>query len=293
MKAVVYVETSPQDHLDSALAFKDGLQHHGIDVIRQPMNGLYYPYGEDFAVIFGINKKGVEKGRQRGGVIAALEEKGIPFIVLEKGFVRRDEYFHVGWNGLNGHANQPGEHYYPYSWAQYRWDKLGVELKPMRPDVDDSVVLLCGQVPWDATVQDTDHGDWCLRTFDHLRALSSRHVVFRPHPKASGYDYGIMVQSEVPYEEDLARAYAVVSYNSTTSALALIEGVHTFVSDRMSIAWPVAQRDLSFINDPPVISDDERQNWANRLAFQQWTANEMRNGECWEHMQWYFEDDPV
>lgn len=262
----VFAPSHPSDHVASLSAFAEGLKARGVDHF---MRGMTYRKC-DVAVVFGVRKDRVPVSYARGQVIA--DHNG-PHIVLEKGFVRRDEYFHVGWNGLNGRADFRNQ-----GMPADRWKKLGVELQPRKHG---EKVVVCGQVPWDASVQHTNHIQWCQKAVAELNRITRREVVFRPHPKA-GIDYGVNCPVSLgSLAEDLSDAHAVVTFNSNSAVEALIEGVPVFAFDKGSMALRVANTDLYDIDNPRFI---EREPWASDLAYAQWSLDEMSSGECWDHI---------
>ncbi len=269
----------PADHIKAGLSFAEGLLTHGIKPVVFPLDGIVRHC--DVAVVFGRGKHRVPASWPREAVIRNQVAHQRPYILLEKGFVKRDEYFHVGWNGHNNNADFRNEGSPPD-----RWEKLGVELKPW--DTGGDTVLLCGQVPWDSTVEHTDHRLWLRETYRALIRLSDAKVVFRPHPlgpSAADIFEGNLSEvslSDKDLEADFARAWSIVTYNSTVGTDAAIAGKPVFVENDASMAWPVANRDILDIDVPKRI---ERQQWANDLAYAQWTLAEMESGECWEHLK--------
>jgi UDP:flavonoid glycosyltransferase YjiC (YdhE family) len=73
---------------------------------------------------------------------------------------------------------------------------------------------------------------------------------------------------EVPFEEDLAEAFCVVTHSSNTAVEAILAGVPAFVLGQ-SAAQPFACNDLKMIEAPFVLADN------------QWTLKEIREGKAW------------
>lgn len=227
----------------------------------------------DVMVIFGLVKNSFPKSHRKADLLRA--HRG-PVVVVERGFVRRDDYCSVGLNGINGAAdhcnrNSPGD----------RWAALGVELRPwVRRD---GPVLVVGQVPWDVTVQHTDHPQWCRDTVRAVRRMGYE-PIFRPHPKAMHkVDYGVDCPLDTgPLPETLDRVSHVVTWCSNTAVDAAVQGVPVIACDRMSMASPVAGKTLLDLFDPYT---PDRLQWANDLAYTQWTRDEMRAGKAWEHIK--------
>ena len=153
---------------------------------------------------------------------------------------------------------------------------MGIEFKPWRYSED---ILLCGQVPWDASVDHTYHQEWIHVTAERLKVLTKRKILFRPHPQAPlppftgiGYQTGPV---------DWERIHACVTFNSNTAVEAALAGVPVFVDDIGSMALRIANRKLDAIEAPALPS---REQWAYDLAYCQWTPSEMMEGKTWNHL---------
>ena len=231
----------------------------------------------EVAVIFGVYKSKVPVSYPRGEIFRRQREQKLDVVVLETGYINRgseeSHHYAAGFNGLNGRADFRNKGMPPD-----RFEALGAELKPKSQGED---IILCAQVPWDASVEGTDHLAWLKWTANELGRFSRRKAVFRPHPLVKldplpGFEY-----STVPLAEDLKRAWAVVTFNSNSGVEATVSGVPVFVADKGSMAWEVANKRLSEIESPKIF---ERRQWANDLAYAQWTPAEMREGLTWRHL---------
>lgn len=234
------------------------------------------------AVVFGFFKKSVPVSIPRGRIFLEQRRRHLDVVVLETGYLFRgagpDDYYAVGLNGLNGRADfrnagSPGD----------RLDELvarrGLAVAPWRSD--GSRIVVCGQVPWDASVDHIDFRAWAEATVQELGTLTSMEIVFRPHPlhrmppiRGSSY-------SDRTLDEDLADAFAVVTFNSNAGVDAAVRGVPVFAADPGSMALAVANRDLGRICDP---ERPDRGQWLRNLAYAQWTPAEMRRGDTWRHL---------
>lgn len=260
-----YLNSYNSDHCRIMRAFARGSGGKLLDASQ------YKP--SPVAVIFGMCKSTFAPSHQKGRII---EQHMGKLLVLERGFVRRDEYWSAGWSGINGGADFNTAKALPSD----RWDALGVELKPWRQGGE--FVLVCGQVPWDVTVQHTDHLAWCQHIVLWL-LLEGYQVRFRPHPYAvkRGVQYGVRCPLSDPrasLQDDLQGALACVTYNSNAGVEALIEGVPVLVDGPRSMAAPLASPSIR------ELKREERQPWASALAYSQWTEAEMQQGLPWRHL---------
>lgn len=249
--------------------------YEGCPEDKELVEGFHYEHS-DVAVIFGMHKSKVKKSWPRGAIFRQQRDKKLDVIVLETGYVNRGDgenhHYAAGFNGMNGRANFRNK-----SMGPERWAKLGVQLKPYsRGDR----VILCAQVPWDASVDHHEHLAWAVETASILKNMTMRPVVFRPHPlaplpKIAGCEY-----STRPFAEDLKTAHCVVTFNSNSAVEALIEGKPVIAYDEGSMVWKLANKKLDLEN----LYCPERQQWANDLAHAQWTPDEMRQGLAWKHL---------
>jgi hypothetical protein len=224
----------------------------------------------DVAVVFGVYKSKVPISYPRGIVIAEQRKRGLDVIVLETGYINRGDgesnHYAAGYNGLNGradfrNADSPGD----------RAEKLKVVLQPWRQGGEH--ILLCGQVPWDASVDHISFNAWLSMKREAIGRVTGRPVRFRPHPQIAKPDMSL--------EEDLEDCWTVVTFNSNTGVDAVLRGVPVFADDAGSMAYPVANKDISQIENPQT---PERTQWLSNLAYTQWTPEEMRQGLAWAHL---------
>ena len=231
----------------------------------------------EVAVVMGVHKKAVPASFKRGQVIAEQKKRGFDSLILETGYINRgagaSHHYAVGWNGLNGRADfrnagSPGD----------RAQKLG----PLEDWKYGEHILLCGQVPWDASVDFTNHQAWLAEAADNIIAVSPRDVVFRPHPLAPLPNIaGCRYSKSKSLTEDLADCHCVVTFNSNSAVEALVGGIPVFAFDQGSMVWPVANKDWMALENPLRL---DRTQWYNDLAYAQWTPEEMRSGETWRHI---------
>ena len=233
----------------------------------------------DVAVIFGVYKSKVPKSFARGEVFRQQRVKNLDVIVLETGYINRGDgenhHYAAGFNGLNGRADFRNR-----GMPDDRVKKLGVSLKPWRKD--GKHVLLCGQVPWDASVESChDYLGWLQYISGQIRYHTKREVRFRPHPLAPVSPLVGCTHSTVPIQEDLKDCWAVVTYNSNSSVEAVLEGVPAFTFDAGAMAKDVSSQWLQELERPYMPA---REQWLNDLCYAQWNLEELRSGEAWRHL---------
>lgn len=181
-----------------------------------------------------------------------------------------------------------------------RWNKLssnlGIQLKDYRTNGDHILLLLQRNGGWSMGGYDVQ--DWAISTIDALRQFTDRPIVIRAHPgdKAARtyldpnsphckikFSKRVRLSTNPNLVDDLRNCWAAVNYNSSPVVGAAIEGYPIFVSDpTKSQCAEIANVDFSQIENPQLL---DRQPWVERLSMFHWNFDELRSGECWQHMK--------
>ena len=176
-----------------------------------------------------------------------------------------------------------------------RWEKisqnLNIHLKPWR--THGNHILLCLQRNGGWSMGHNNVVTWANQTIAQLRQHTSRPIVIRAHPgDKAAKEYvnqisgtNIRVSTNPSLVTDLQNCWAAINHNSSPVVGAAIQGVPIFVTDILkSQCKDIANTDLSQI-ETPVMPD--RLSWAQRLSMFHWNFDELRSGECWQHMRRY------
>jgi hypothetical protein len=201
---------------------------------------------------------------------AAHRQNGSDVLVMERGYLGdRFAWTSLAWNGLNGYGRVPEP---PQDGGMRFRAHFGHLVKPWNPDGE--YVLICGQVPGDQSLKGQDLVPWYAEQAARYRDAGHA-VFFRPHPLAArrGPIPSIPGAPTLTGELSaaLARAHLVVTYNSNTGVDALLAGKPTHVEDRGGMAYGIGQA--------------ERMDWLARLAWRQFTLDEIHSGFAWEHVR--------
>lgn len=236
------------------LALKPGAPHQAqhAAALREGLARHGVGRHRDFVAVWGW----------RGG--QAYRAAGREVLVLERGYLGdRFAYTSIGWNGLNGRAEFPA---CPDDGGA-RFRSMGLALAPWQSGGD--YVLIVGQVPGDAALHGKDLRGWYA---DQARKSCGLPVRFRPHPLAhkrgpvwpvpgTTMDRGTLADA-------LAGAAVVVTYNSNAGVDAVVAGRRATCDDEGSMIWGLRPED--------------RERWAHRLAWKQWSLDEIRSGVALE-----------
>jgi len=245
-------------------------------------NSILYPLEDgyvdcDIAVIFGMWKKSYPSPTKQ----AVLERhSGTSLLVVEQAFVRRGAYWSMGWGGINGNAEFRVDAATPLD----RWRLIGVRAQQWERNRPGQPFVVCGQVPWDVTVQDTDHPAWCVAAVNHFYKRGVP-VMFRPHPRLlpdwqKHYPNIPPVPISVgPLRHALQQARALVTWNSNTGVDGVVNGIPVIACDRGSRAWAVSSHSLD-----DKLSFPARTTWLAGIGYSQWSLGEIRAGLAWQHL---------
>mgnify|MGYP003116471544 CR=1 FL=1 len=268
---------------------KSGLSKVGVEY--EVLNESEYR-PSDIAIIFGIYKKKGKNHLDRKFIIETQRSMGKDIIIMERGYINRDAYHSVGWNGLNGNAN-----FCNINMPNDRLKMLNIDIKPWR--TSGKHILLCGQVPWDSQLRHLNGSrkkgrgylEWCNSILTLIRNYTNRKIVFRIHPEISEthpelFSFvknfkNISISRNKSIFKDLEKCHAVVCYNSNSAVDAAIMGIPIFTCDPSAIAWEVSNKRIKRIEDPRKIP---REQWLRNIAYAQWSLKEISEGLPWLHL---------
>lgn len=242
------------------VAFSDGLKVCGHRVIDRSASDYGAGQVERFDAVVITGLRG--KGRTIRDDYAAV---GVPVVVIDYGYLARVSGV-ATWNtghwqiGLGG-LNKPP----PFPCPSDRFDALGITIKA-RSRGGRPVVL--GQ-----HVGDPSHGFSRQQMQAWAQRLCDEHgASWRPHPDSPGVEVRAE-RADGPLGDVLASASVVYTLCSTAGLDALLAGVPAVAEMPERSCWG----ELSGEKLPTVA---RRAELCARLAYGQWTIDEMRSGEA-------------
>jgi len=149
-----------------------------------------------------------------------------------------------------------------------RFQQLNIQVSDWRKTGDH--ILVCPSSPTMEKFHDI--AEWTANTVAQLKKHTDRPIKIRSKPRKLGRS-GPMA-ADVPFEQDCANAWAVVTSFSLAGVEAATMGVPVFCD----LAGPCAQlgnTDISSI-ERPILAD--RRSWVNTLAYYQYTESEIQKG---------------
>lgn len=236
------------------LAMIEGLRANGIAAIASPNRAVA---NTDLIVCWGWR------------IAEPLVRAGKKVLIMERGYIGdRFKYSSLAWNGLNGYGR-----FAEIDDGGKRFSEVA-ELKPWKQDGD--FVLVMGQVPGDQSLKGKSLIPWYEKVINEASTHYDMPVFFRAHPLA--YKRGTFPPPRgagvvnCSLELALEKAAVVVTFNSNSGVDAAISGTPVVAYDEGSMAWPVSTHNVLEISRPC------RENWAYKLAWKQWTIEEIKSG---------------
>jgi hypothetical protein len=188
------------------------------------------------------------------------EDAGGTVLVAENGYLGRD------WRSGHWYALAKNFHNGAGDWkvgGPERWDSWGVEPQPWRDGRE--IVVLATRHIGPAGVAEP-HG-WSTAIAEQLRKQTHRPVRIRRHPGE---------RPATPLEQDLADAWAVVTWGSGAALKALMMGVPVFYGFPQWIGASAGKRIEEGIAERAM---PDRLPMFRRLAWAMWSTDEISTGE--------------
>ena len=207
--------------------------------------------------------------------------KHIPLITVGRCmFGSRHDMVAIGWDGFNGVADFCLDDEMPDD----RWQKHGHSLTSVRYGDADGYVLVCGEF--------REMGKW----YGAMREiLAGEDVCFRPHPFKTGQAVPGWRFARKVGQDDLSSLFpdcrVVITYDSIAGCDAVLAGVPSIACGENSMARPVSfnsWRHFRKFYEDGLPDETEgkmsKPQWANRLAYCQWSHDEIEAGDFWTHL---------
>lgn len=261
MKIIVHIEPTLAHHAKYLKPLAKAMKKAGHDVAVR-MN--FVPGACDLVVFWG---HGVRTQNLRDRQIAA----GKDYLVAEAAvFGKQLDMISLGFNGCRGEAE-----YEIGPDPDARLKMLGLEATPWiggdKKLGKKRVVFVVGQMGSDSIVAGVNQHQF----FHDAIVAGGKKTIFRQHPKGGVLPRIKCKIHDGDFDDMIKRASCVVTISSTAAVGAVLAGVPVIAVDPRSMAYDVAGHDLEDMKSPPMPDRDE---WLRKLAFVQWTPDELADG---------------
>jgi hypothetical protein len=264
MRVAVYMigGTARTRHVGVAMA--EGLARCGVHVtVEERWRGVM----ADVAIAYGWNHE---------PVFSAYRDAGNQFVYWDMGYWdrrppenKKDGYHRLAVNGWDTADTMlrcmPGD----------RFARANIQLKPWGSK--GRMIVLAGMSGKAAGTHGFKLGQWERTTFAQLQTVTDRPIYIRAKPTGD--------QAKIePIADLLSRCHMLITHHSNAAMDALIAGIPFHA--RKGVGKILAPQSAPLpIEDYPAISDNERLQLMQDIAYAQWRPSEMRTGEAWEHIK--------
>ena len=251
-------------------------------------------------------------------VFSFVEMSNKPYMIFETAVFKRqartgdwlDWHWRLGWwhllaPGKFNNRNSPPDRWLALKQRQklevLPWRKQGKHILIPLQKNNDSVVQ---------TMMDRygSMRNWLNRTIQDIRKYSDRPILIRPsaktnplswadaerlpnvsisttykdNPSTDGTKFTKNIEGGPGLLTELAAAWAVVGYNTSTLFESITDGIPTVSLDPDALTGPCSIP-IELIEDPPM--DIEREQWLYNMAYISWSMDEIQRGVAWEHLK--------
>jgi hypothetical protein len=127
---------------------------------------------------------------------------------------------------------------------------------------------------------------WTEQKIKLIQQHTDMPILLRPHPgkmvnPTALIRPGVTVSDPTRYSllNDLKHAAGAFVFNSSSGVAAILQGVPLWVDDPSGVCRPVANTDISTIQNPVM---PDRTQWLNNLSACHWTDEESRQGRVYK-----------
>jgi hypothetical protein len=243
----------------------------------QPLDSDFFDYHYDVAV---DHNQLVLRGILKHKIMKKCLADGNNFYYMDSGYVGNNvgdrnsqgikQYHRIVLNDLQHRIIRPR--------PSDRWDLLGVKTHP-RLYGHKIIVAAPDEKP--CKHYGINQQQWINDTVAEIKKHTDRPVEVRE--RAALRIDRVMNQ---PLSQLLTQdVHALVTFNSVAAVESILAGVPAFVMAPSHVAEPVANRDLSKIENPFYPDQDLLDAWCHSMAYGQYHVRELKNGTAFRMMQ--------
>lgn len=252
-----------------------GLRNIG-DTPRMYDSREYRGVRADYAVFYGLSC----------GLDTIFKEyrENATAIYVDLGYWRRRiSGRYDGYHKMTINSRHPTEYFQNRKHDPLRFKALGVPLQAWKPRPKHGKILLAGMSEKASHAERIAHQSWERKALEAIRQHSRIPVIYRPKPscKRSQPIQGAGFDKVSPLAGVFKNCHAVVTRQSNTAIDGLLAGVPVFCE--YGAASVLGLSDLSLIETPSY--PDGRQQWAEDIAWCQFTPGEIATGLPFKHFK--------
>ena len=214
-------------------------------------------------------------------------DAGIHTVYLDKGYLRGGdggpvktwEYWRIA---VDGH--HPTRYLMEMNVKPDRWERLGIRVAPWR--TEGRHVVFAGSSEKYHQFYNLRHPtDYAVGIVRKIGKVCSRPVIYRPKPSwrgavaVAGSEFSV----EGSIADALEDAWCLVTHGSNAAYDALVAGVPAVILGD-AVTKPISSTEIDEVPNPLLASEKQRMKLLHALAHCQWTVQEMREGQAWQHV---------
>lgn len=199
----------------------------------------------------------------RWPVLRHAQAEGRDWYYGDHAYIGRGKYYRITKNAYqhDGRGNAPSDRFRVFRRSIQAWRKDGKH------------ILICPNSAIYFQLHGLDVDVWLHEVTETLRQYTDRPIRVRWKTQ----------RAEIPIDQDLVRAWAVVVFSSAAALDALIAGVPIFTLAPFAASVRMGLTDLSQIESP--LRPPGRDGFLSNLCANQWTIQEILRGDAWRALQ--------
>ena len=227
---------------------------------------------------------------------------GKNFICCETSLLGRQKVthkFNENWFriGINGFLANTANFNTPMQSSLCRWEMIqelrGIEVLPWKKS-DGQYITICLQLPGDASLQGADISDWMLQTCRTIREHTDFPIKIRlPQLQRTFKQECIAQATSLPnvslengtkenLNKTIDESSFVCTFSSGMGIDAIIRGTPVYAESKASFVHSISTDITNAIAGN--FNTPDRDNIFSRLAYCQWSTEEIESGAAWKHL---------
>jgi hypothetical protein len=268
MRLAVFPKYAARNSGPVIQALIQGFQRHGVTI--EPES-----FCSDAVIIWSQLWAG--RMRHNREVYQHYRTHDRPIVIVDAGCINRGQTWRIS---TDRHCLIAGSGH-----DASRLQEIGLMIDPWRCKRGSDVLIALQRTDSNQWQGMPDISTWLGSMILEIRRHSDRPIRVRPHPRNNvSYQHtDVIIEPPTPllgtyddydFPRSLDQAWCVINWNSSPGVIATLSGVPAFVG-ATSMAAPVANQDFAYLENPGM---PDRSQWANDLAWTEWTVTEMQHG---------------
>lgn len=249
------------------ICLSKNLSDEYINMFAYGANMIIRDYDFDFG-----NNPIMIRSMSKGPLIKWCLENNHTFYYMDSGYIGNYKYVGNpnGWKLWHRIVKNDLQHNTIVDRPSDRWDALSYKIEKRKKG---NHILLVTPSEKPCKFYGVDRDKWIEDTILEIKKYTDRPIVVRNKTARSK-------RITNPIFNDLKNCHALVTYQSIAAVESVLYGVPAFTL-APTAADPVADKDLSKLENPSFQDQDKIYKWACHLSYGQFSVKELKNGTAW------------